>query len=98
MELLEKLTNKYYDDYKTQIDFDGLTHSVYCEMTTALLNKQLKRYWEMVNGEAFCPPPHRISAQAKIDAIIKLVTEISVIGATLMLNEPIVEFDEEDEW
>lgn len=83
---MDKITQRYYDRYYEQIQWDTLTHSVYCEIQTALLNKAMMPQWEMLKSDQL-PPPHRRAIQAKVDALISLMAEISALAIVLLRAE-----------
>lgn len=83
---MDKITELYYKKYAEQINFDDLTHSVYCEMTTALLSKTMMPMWEALKLDLL-PPPHRRAMQAKVDALIALMAEISAKAIVLYRKE-----------
>jgi hypothetical protein len=86
---MDKLTQKIYDEYKSQIDLSGYFHSVHYEMTTALLNKELKQQWELLQQATDqAPPPIRKYLEAKVDALITIIAELTIIAMELFLQEP----------
>jgi len=91
---MDKLTEKIYTDYKNQISLDGMTHSVHYEMKTALLNKVLNDFWTVLQKAIADGQPQRIIKlyQAKADAMIAIITDLSVLAIEMFLQE---EHDEE---
>lgn len=85
---MDKITQRYYDKYNEQIQWETLTHSVYCEIQTALLNKAMKPMWEALNDKDNpLPPPHRKGLEAKVDSLITLMAEISAKAIVLLYEE-----------
>jgi hypothetical protein len=76
---MNKITKRYYDRYNEQIEWNKLTHSVLCEMTTALLFKKFSEIPQHPSSKGYTPPA---------EALIALMTDITALGLTLMLNEP----------
>lgn len=87
---MDKLTERIYTDYKNQINRDGMTHSVHYEMKTALLNKVLKSMWDSHQKAIQDGSPERILSilQAKVDAMIAIITDLTVDCVELFLQEP----------
>lgn len=87
---MDKLTERIYTDYKNQINLEGMTHSVQYEMRTALLNKVLNDFWRVLQKAIADGQPERIIKlyQAKADAMIAIITDLSVVGIELFLQEP----------
>jgi len=86
---MDKLTEKIYTDYKNQINLDGMTHSVHYEMRTALLNKVLNDFWTVLQKAIADGQPQRIIKlyQAKADAMIAIITDLSVLAIEMFLQE-----------
>lgn len=87
---MDKLTERIYTDYKNQINLEGMTHSVQYEMRTALLNKVLNDFWRVLQKAIADGQPERIIKlyQAKADAMIAIITDLSVVAIELFLQEP----------
>jgi hypothetical protein len=97
---MDKLTQKIYNDYKSKVSLDGMTHSVQYEMTTALLNKALAQQWQMLqDGTTDKAPPHFARlCEAKVEALIAIITDLSVVCIELFLQEPdSINYEPEDE-
>jgi hypothetical protein len=87
---MDKLTQKIYEDYKSKVTADGMTHSVHYEMATALLNKGLLAYWnQLQTTEPGTVPPHYLrQVEARVEALIALITDMTVTTIELFLQEP----------
>jgi hypothetical protein len=85
---MDKITKRYYERYNEQIEWNTLTHSVLCEMTTALLFKEFNEVNALATQAEQMPAPMRGGFQARAEALIALMVDITALGLTLMLNEP----------
>lgn len=87
---MDKLTERIYTDYKNQINLEGMTHSVQYEMRTALLNKVLNDFWRVLQKAIADGQPERVIKlyRAKTDAMIAIITDLSVATIELFLQEP----------
>jgi hypothetical protein len=96
---MDKLTKKFYEDYKSKVTDEAMTHSVHYEMATALLNKGLLAYWNQLHdGMDKFPPPYRYQVEARVEALIALVTDLTVVSIELFLQEPdSIAYEPEDE-
>lgn len=97
---MDKLTEKIYNEYKNKVDVGEMTHSVYYEMTTALLNKGLLAYWnQLQETDPSTVPPHSIKMlEARVEALIALITDLTVKCIELFLQEPdSIAYEPEDE-
>lgn len=97
---MDKLTEKFYNEYKSKVDVGAVAHSVIYEMTTALLNKGLLAYWnQLQETEAGTAPPHYIKMlEARVEALILLITDLTVDCIELFLQEPdSIAYEPEDE-
>jgi hypothetical protein len=96
---MDKLTEKFYNEYKSKVDV-GANHSVIYEMTTALLNKGLLAYWnELQSIEPGSRPPHYTrQLEARVEALILLIADLTVECIELFLQEPdSMNYEPEDE-
>jgi hypothetical protein len=96
---MDKLTEKFYNEYKSKVDV-GANHSVIYEMTTALLNKGLLAYWnQLQDTDPKSVPPHCIKMlEARIEALILLITDLTVECVEMFLQEPdSIAYEPEDE-
>jgi len=85
---MDNITQRYYDKYQEQIEWDNLTHSVYCEITTATLNKIVRQMWEQLNNpDGSFPPPYKKVIESKMNALITLIVEITEKAILLFLAE-----------
>lgn len=76
---MNETTKRYYDRYAQQISWSDLTHSVHCEMTTALLFQEFSKIPQHPASKGYTPPA---------EALIALMVDITALGLALMLNEP----------
>ena len=96
---MDKLTEKFYNEYKSKVDV-GVKHSVIYEMTTALLNKGLLAYWnQLQDTDPESVPPHHIKMlEARVEALILLITDLTVECVEMFLQEPdSIAYEPEDE-
>jgi len=85
---MDNITQRYYDKYQEQIEWDNLTHSVHCEITTATLNKMVLQLWEQLNNpDGSFPPPYKKVIESKMNALITLIVEITEKAIGLFLSE-----------
>jgi hypothetical protein len=97
---MDKLTEKFYNEYKSKVDVGAIAHSVIYEMTTALLNKGLLAYWnQLQSSDPKTSPPHYIrQLEARVEALILLITDLTVECIQLFLQEPdSMNYEPEDE-
>jgi hypothetical protein len=85
---MDKIIKRHYDRYSENIEWDKLTHSVLCEMTTALLFKEFNDATALATQAEQMPAPMRGGFHARAEALIALMVDITALGLTLMLNEP----------
>lgn len=96
---MNKLTEQMYNEYKHKFSVDGAVHSVQYEMTTALLNKALAEQWGLLKQATDqAPPPIVHYLQAKVEALIALITDLTVVCIEMFLQEPdSIAYEPEDE-
>jgi hypothetical protein len=85
---MENLIKKVYDDLHAKVEWNKLTHSVMCEMYSALLNKDIREFTERLAevGEQL-PPPYRVRVEAQIEAYILVVVDLTEKAIELFLAE-----------
>lgn len=81
------MTKDLYERYHSEIEWEGITKSVECEMYCALLSKLITKTQESLDYEGFKPPPYVARMKARIDALIVVSAELTALGLTLMLRE-----------
>jgi hypothetical protein len=84
---MDKITQRYYDKYNQQVEWDKLTHSVHCEIFTAQLSQLLNKFQEQLKESDGMPAPLKGSLTYKSDALITLMAEITALGFTLLKAE-----------
>ena len=81
------MTKDLYERYHSEIEWEGITKSVECEMYCALFSKLIKRTQESLDYDGFRPLPFVARMNARIDALIVVSAELTALGLTLMLRE-----------
>lgn len=81
------MTKELYERYNSEIQWGEITQSVECEMYCALFSKLLARTQDSLNDGRPKPPPYIARMNARIDALIAVIVELTAFGLTLMLRE-----------
>jgi len=84
---MDKITQRYYDKYTQQVEWEKLTHSIYCEIFTAQLFQLFSKLQEQLNDSEPMPAPLKGALKYKSDALITLMAEITALGFTLLKAE-----------
>ena len=89
---MEKLIKKVYDDLHAKVEWNKLTHSVMCEMYSALLNKDIREFTQRLAevGDQL-PPQYRVRVEAQIEAYILVVVDLTEKAIELFLAEGFTE-------
>jgi hypothetical protein len=84
---MNKMTKDLYERYNSEIQWGEITHSVHCEMYCALFSKLISQTQDSLNDGHPKPPPYIARMNARIEALIAVSVELTVMGLTLMLRE-----------
>jgi hypothetical protein len=84
---MNKMTKDLYERYNSEIEWGEITHSVHCEMYCALFSKLISQTQDSLNDGHPKPPPYIARMNARIEALIAVSVELTVMGLTLMLRE-----------
>jgi hypothetical protein len=84
---MNKMTKDLYERYNSEIQWGEITHSVHCEMYCALFSKLISSTQDSLNDGHPKPPPYIARMNARIEALIAVSVELTVMGLTLMLRE-----------
>ena len=84
---MDKITQRFYDKYNQQVEWDKLTHSVHCEIFSAQLFQLFSKFQEQLKDSEGMPAPLKGALAYKSDALLTLMSEITALGFTLLKAE-----------
>jgi hypothetical protein len=86
MSNLDKVTQKIYDKYHSQLPWETLTTEQKCASMAISITRVLNDLMEVRDSGETLPAPVRGMNKAKIDALVMLSADVAVRGLECMLR------------
>jgi len=86
MSNLDKVTQRMYDKYHSQLPWETLTTEQKCASMAISISKVLNDLMEVRDSSDTLPAPVRGMNKAKIDALVMLSADVAVRGLECMLR------------